>query len=300
MSDAFSKIESFLFDILGLVLPGVIFFALLIFPISLIDISKIPPKIIDSSFILSELSTISKIIKSYWMLNSSLVITVIIILSYLIGHFIKVFAIIKYEFLTAIFDKSINKWVIWVFDKLKLKINNVVTRIFHVPMYDTKLYKWLKYLYLPFKTTLIKIFVFRPPDYFSDNNALRTTCVSIINTRIGSSYPDKWYSVYKFSSIINSQENIKSLASSFLAKYNLYRSLAFIFIFSTIYYYFFFKASANYILPELKKIVSLILLLSISLWFTFHYKYKRYWTLCGNETLVSLYYFLNKKKINET
>lgn len=60
MSDAFSKIENFLFDILGLVLPGVIFLIILILPISLVDISKIPLPIIDGSVILSELSTLSK------------------------------------------------------------------------------------------------------------------------------------------------------------------------------------------------------------------------------------------------
>ena len=300
MTDAFSRIENFLFDLLGLVLPGIIFLTILILPISLVDISKIPLPIIDSSFILSELSTISKIFKTYWTANSSLVITFTIIVSYLIGHFIKVFAIIKYEIFTAIFDKSFNKWTYWLFEKLKFLLNEGYLKLFNSPIYTTKGYKWIKEIFYPFKNLLIKIFVFKPLDYFNDNDSLRTNCVNIINTRIGTTFPDKWYSVYKFSSVITNQENIKSLAGNFLAKYNLYRSLAFIFIFSTIYYSLFFSASANYIPQDLKKIGSLILLTSIFLWFTFHYKYKRYWTLCGNETLVSLFYFLNKKKVNET
>src|SRR5688500_13494374 len=144
MSEAFSKIENFLFDILGLVLPGVIFLTILILPISLVDITKIPAQVIDSSFILSELSTVSKIIKTYWTANSSLVIIFIVIISYLIGHFIKVFAIIKYEILTAIFDKSINKWINWLFEKLKFQLNRGYYKFFGANIYTTKVYKWLK------------------------------------------------------------------------------------------------------------------------------------------------------------
>jgi len=300
MTDALSKIESFLFDILGLVLPGIIFLAIFILPISLVDISKIPPNVIDNSFILSELSTISKILNSYWNANSSILTMSLIIISYLIGHFIKVFAIIKYEILTAIFDKSLNKLASWLFEKLKSLCDKGNKKLFRTTIYSTKFYKWLKEMFYPIKNILSKVFVFKPSDYFSDNDALRTNCVSVINTKIGSSYPDKWYSVYKFSTVITNQEGIKSLAGNFLAKYNLYRSLAFIFIFATIYYSLFFSASADYIQQDLKKIGSIILLTTTLLWFTFHYKYKRYWTLCGNETLVSLFYFLNKKKINES
>ena len=300
MNDALSKIENFLFDILGLVLPGVIFLTILILPISLVDISKIPQKEIDASFILAELSILSKLITKYWNSNFNLTISLILIISYLIGHTIKVFSIIKYEILTAVFDKSINKLAFWLFEKIKYVINYPYNLIFGSDIYSTEFYKWIKQLFSPIKNLLIKIFVFKSPDYFSDNNALRTKCVDIINHRIGTTYPDKWYSVYKFSTVITNQENIKSLASNFLAKYNLYRSLSFIFIFATIYYYLFLEVSDNYVSQDLKKISSLIFLASILLWFTFHYKYKRYWTLCGNETLVSLFYFLNKKKINES
>lgn len=300
MNDSFSKIENFLFDILGLVLPGIIFLAILILPILLIDISKIPLLIIDGSFILSELSTISKTFKLYCTANLSLVITFLIITSYLIGHFIKVFAIIKYEIFTAVFDKSLNKLTKWLFEKLKLSLYIFYLKYFQTNIYTTSGYKWTKDMFYPFKNIIIKIFVFKPADYFKENDSLRTNCVNIINIRVGTTFPDKWYSVYKLSNVIINQENIKSLAGSFLAKYNLYRSLAFIFIFATIYYFLFFTVSANYIAQDLKKIGSLILLTSIFLWFTFHYKYKRYWTLCGNETLVSLFYFLNKNKVNES
>lgn len=300
MADTFSKIESFLFDILGLVLPGIIFLAIFILPVSLVDLTKIPPNKIDMSFILSELSSISKILDSFWNAKSSVLIISLIILAYLIGHFIKVFAIIKYEILTAIFDKTLNKCISWLFEKTKSLLNVGYTKLFKTTIYSNMIYKWLKELFYPIKNILSKIFVFKPSDYFSDNHTLRTNCVNVINERINANYPDSWYSVYKFSTIITNQEGIKSLAGNFLAKYNLYRSLAFIFIFATIYYSVFLSAAADYIEQDLKKIGSLILLTTTLLWFTFHYKYKRYWKLCGNETLVSLFYFLNKKKINET
>lgn len=300
MGDALSKIENFLFDIIGLALPGLIFLSIIFLPLSIIDISKIPIAAVDSSFILSELSTFSKILTTYWTTNSTIVLVFWFILSYLIGHLVKVFAIIKYEFFTAIFDKSLNKWIITLFNWTKFIVDKGYRKISNGnSIYNTVFYKWAKDIFYPFKNLLFKIFIFKPSDYFSDNDTLKTNCVSLINSRLNTTYPNKWYSVYKFSTVISNQESIKSLSSNFLAKYNLYRSLAFIFIVAAIYYYLFFKVANNYISSDIKKIGSLISIISALLWFTFHYKYKRYWTLCGNETLVSLFYFLNKKKINE-
>jgi len=95
------------------------------------------------------------------------------------------------------------------------------------------------------------------------------------------------------------QENIKSLATTFLAKYNLYRSLSFIFIFSFFYYLFFFTTYHDSIIQEAKALGKYVPICLVLLWFVFHVAFKRYWTLCGNESLMSLYYFLNKKKISD-
>lgn len=300
MDEFLSKIENFIFDILGLVLPGFVFLGILIIPITLVDITKIPSKNLDNSFILSELSTINNLFKNYWDEKSNLIIALIIILAYLFGHFIKVFSIIKYEILVAFFDKSINKVVNYFFEKIKKLLDWIFKLFSNQSLFTTKLYLWVKDILKPFKNTLSKVFTFKSEDYFKDNTILRTECINIINTRLNTNYPDKWYSLYKFSTVITNQENIKSMSAFFLAKYNLYRSLAFIFMFATFYFHFFFHASIKYISPEINKVTSLISLTAFLLWFTFHYKYKRYWTLCGNETLVSLYYFLNKKKVNET
>src|SRR5258708_24556414 len=44
-------------------------------------------------------------------------------------------------------------------------------------------------------------------------------------------------------------------SDNFLAKYNLYRSLSFIFLFSIIYYGYFFTLSSQFLPPEIHKIV---------------------------------------------
>jgi hypothetical protein len=299
MDEFLSKTENFIFDILGLILPGFIFLSVLVIPLSLVDISQIHPKDLDNSYILSELSTISKLFKNYWNEKSNILIISIIILAYLLGHFVKVFSIIKYEILVAVFDKSINKLVAYLYSLLKKIFVYIYQKMFSASFSSTKVYSWLKDIFKPIKNTLSKIFTFKSEDYFTDNTSLRTECIKLINTRLNTNYPDKWYSIYKFSTVITNQESIKSMATFFLAKYNLYRSLAFIFLFAAFYYNIFFNASAKYTSSETHKLSSLILTTTGLLWFTFHYKYKRYWTLCGNETLVSLYYFLNKKKINE-
>lgn len=299
MNEFLSKIENFIFDILGLILPGFIFLGILVIPLALVDITQIPSKDVDNSYILSELSTISDLFKNYWNEKSNLIIISIITLAYLFGHFVKVFSIVKYEILVAVFDKSINKLVAYVYSKIKSFFSWIYERLSGNNLFSTAGYKRAKELFKPIKNTLTKIFTFKSEDYFTDNTSLRTECVSIINNRLNTNYPDNWYSLYKFSTVITNQESIKSLAAFFLAKYNLYRSLAFIFLFAAFYFNFFFSASVKYTSPETHKLSSFILITTGLLWFTFHYKYKRYWTLCGNETLVSLYYFLNKKKVNE-
>ncbi len=299
MSEFFSKIENFLFDLLGLILPGFIFLGVLITPLALVDISKIAPPDLEKSFILSELSTISNLFKNYWNEKSLLITSIIIVLAYLFGHFAKVFSIIKYEILVALFDKTFNKVMNYSYKKTKTGIEFLYKKISQQDFNNTKFYSWLKDIIKPIKNTLLKVFTFKSEDYINDNKDLKTECIKIINDRLNTNYPDKWYSIYKFSTIINNQENIRSLAAFFLAKYNLYRSLSFIFLFATIYFYFFFITTINYFQDGTQKSSSLILITTSLLWFTFHYKYKRYWTLCGNETLVSLYFYLNKKKINE-
>lgn len=299
MSDLFNKIESFLFDILGLVLPGLIFLVLLLFPLICLDISTIDNKLVNGSYLLSSFLAVD----NFYILKkdiSNIQLAILVgIVSYLLGHVVKVFSIIMYDFFVVIFDKSLNKFVIWILCGLYYPIDRIMKKIFSNDFPNNNVGMYFATLLSPVKNTLRKIFEFKSENYFKDNDSIRTSCITTINQKLNTNYPDKWYSLYKLSSIINSQENIKSLASNFLAKYNLYRSLSFIFLFGAIYFYIFFIQASNVVSAEYIKISFEITIACLILWFTFHYKYKRYWTLCGNETLISLYCYLNKKKLNE-
>ncbi|HEY6899766.1 MAG TPA: hypothetical protein VI233_03950, partial [Puia sp.] len=110
-------------------------------------------------------------------------------------------------------------------------------------------------------------------------------------------FPGDDRSLSKISGVITNQENTKTLGPFFLAKYNLYRSLSLIFLFTIVYYIYFFKVAGAYITPTSHEISGLILASPVILWFTFHVKYKRYWTLYGDERIMSLFYFLNRKTL---
>ena len=178
MNELFSKIEDFLFDILGLVLPGMVFVIILMVP--LLFLNDHSSTLIQPTPIIAIYNFIF-VMKEKIKIQSGLSLIVFFITCYLVGHFVKVFAIIMYDFLSVIFDKILNPI-----------LNSIVT----IP---GKLFKWIyqkryktdiklskKYNYLlqiisPFRNTALKIFIFRPPDYFSDNSGLVTECVRIVN-----------------------------------------------------------------------------------------------------------------------
>ena len=151
-------------------------------------------------------------------------------------------------------------------------------------------------IYKPFHGLYKKIFEFNAPKYYPNNERLKDECIAIINKKFNTEFPSEWYSLYKFSRVMQDQEKIKSLSSLFLDKYNFYRSLAFIFSLIFFYYWIFFETTHLYLSESILSLEALIMITITLLWLTFHYKYKRYWTLCGDETLVSLYYFLKKGK----
>ncbi len=157
MNDFFSKLENFLFDILGLILPGAIFLLILLSPCLFVDMANVPPGSVDKSVMLSALKTISNILKLYWTSYPKSALTIVTILAYLMGHTVKVFSRLKYEFLAAIFDEGINKPVISVYTGLR-------NRIFRQP--SSKAYLQLKELFKPLKTLIEYIFTFSPPHHF--------------------------------------------------------------------------------------------------------------------------------------
>jgi ABC-type multidrug transport system fused ATPase/permease subunit len=330
MNDFFSKLENFFFDILGLILPGAIFLLILLSPVLLVDMAKME-KAADTSVILSALVTIWNILKAYWASNPKSALTIVTILAYLIGHMVKVFSIIKYEFLTAFFDKCVNKIAVKLYNKvikMAIEIYNKVRKWVSPPKpapIETILsargelssvegpsspvappaedpYRVsCKDLFKPFKALIEHIFIFKPAFYHNSDEPLRQNCLDNLNASLDIRFPDDDHSIVKMSSVITNQEGLRSLGTFFLAKYNLYRSLALIFLFTTFYYFWFFKiADKDDLLSKISQEVSGFMLVApIILWFTFHVKYKRYWTLYGGERILTLFYFLNKKKINE-
>jgi len=302
MKEFFDKVESYLFDFLGLFIPGLLSVILLLIPISFLNIDRL----LDDNYFQAKLLTLIVIIKQSFqhinILNDTYIIIIIILILYVLGHLIKVFSIIFYEIGTVIFDNTL----IRAYKNIFYRILNPLKRYYvnrhgeneRVMRISRTIYNYLKMIYQQFKKNLFKVLVFKPEDYMLENEELKNNCLNIINEKLKVNFPNVSYSIYKISMIINTQENIKSLSYTFLSKYNLYRSLSFLFFVSLIYFYYFFNVAQKYIYPEVLALEVVVLILIGLLWFTFHHKYKRYWTLCGNETLMSLFYFLNKNKLN--
>ena len=94
-----NKIEQFLFDIIGLLIPG--FVAMVLPMLILFFVCKLNSFILFNNFF-NEFSQSS--IKEYtW-----LILIAIFTIWYLLGHVIKVFSIRYYNFMRIIFDKNIN------------------------------------------------------------------------------------------------------------------------------------------------------------------------------------------------
>ena len=96
MKDLFMRVEDFLFDIIGLVLPGMVFFIVIVGSVGFfIDLKSVM-----ESFKITVL-----------LFNKYVVFLFFVVFFYLIGHVAKVFAIIEYEFLSFVFDDFVNIYV---------------------------------------------------------------------------------------------------------------------------------------------------------------------------------------------
>ena len=298
MSDFFSKIENFLFDILGLILPGAIILLMFISPLLFIDFSKIPTESINSSVILSSLMMISKQLRLNWTAHSNTLLFIGLVSAYIIGHTVKVLSIILYNFLSAIFDKSLNKLFIGLISISKMLLGKLIPGLFRKSASISKARKYIKDFFKPLSDVINYVFSFEAPSYYPTYEGIKRNCQGIVQSKYSPNYPDNFHALYKLSGTIDNQEGMKSLSNFYLAKYNLYRSLSFIFLLTIFYYNCFFSATNKYLLPEGEKLKTSIIIILGFLWFTFHYKFKRYWTLSGDERLISLFYFLNKNKSN--
>jgi hypothetical protein len=308
------KIETFLFDIIGLLIPGLVFLMSTIFTFLFLvsdniylDVQENLNKIVLFDFIMK---TTKELNKHFW-----LIVVIFILISYLTGHVIKVFSKIYYKFFELIFDKFLNK--IFAFLKSQLlsllffllkKLVSYVRRLPILNNMNPALKSYIKKFFIEVKNYLksvirfidnflIEIFVYGTEDYEKANKDLLDECMDIINRRFNTNFPKKWYSIYKLSKIVIYHENLKNMNDTFLAKYNFYRSLSFI-SFLQMVLLTILSFNKDILNDYFNVLIPILLIINFIFWYTFHEKYKRYYRLCGNEILVAMYYYLKKTEQN--
>lgn len=316
------KIENFLFDILGLFVPGIVFLITLVITFFSLVSNNIWQqfllKINKDSIVI--IKFVTPIIKNTDGKNFVYIILFVILLSYLLGHIIKVFSKIFYDACIVLFDlflircmkylsNKISQFAKKTYRKYKQLIvskdffleKNLLKKILIMETFPfVQILEFIRNL-IKFTTNLtVEIFTFKAKKYEEANESLVNETVKMINKKYNVEYPETWYSIYKLSKTIMSHENLKNLGDTFLAKYNLYRSLSFISFINlllTVFLYFFMS---QYLNPFFKVICPILGVLHFLFWYTFHEKYKRYFRLCGNETLIALFYFFKKTQANDT
>lgn len=274
------KIEEFLFDILGLTLPGMIFcFSLCSLIFLNIPIGEYKVVLIKLLEFVSEYSLLE--------IPSAVLYSLIILFCYIIGHFIKVVGKYFYVFGPFVFDKVLLKPIVWSKNKMNIlleKINKMKGIIYKLIGFNIE-------ILVKILTITEELFSFSTVSYNSEFNEMREESIRLLNEKHSISIHNdysKWYPYYKSALTIAEQNKVKTHARIFLAKYNFYRSLAFVFLIHSIFIIllkFYFDICINLIWKVL-------FVVDILFWITFHTKYKRYWMACGNEAIVGLYHSL--------
>lgn len=279
------KIEQFLFDIMGLLVPGFLF---LFVPLIVLVIGY------DYS-LLSKIASIGNVKQLLYHTspknNYAYIFLIITTLSYLFGHIVKVLSIRYYDFLKKIFDDNINIGLKNSFTKKKDKTDNS----YNINFFSSIITGLKKGVCNLFDNFIIKLFKFKTKDYDDSSKEYRDKLIEYLKEKevIPDKDLDKYnYPIYKLSCIIQDNNGIKTLVHVFLAKYNLYRSLSFIAIINVFFilYLLLFKHVTH------KTAILYMLCLVLLFYYTFHYKYKRYWMLSGNEAIMGLYYYYFLRK----
>lgn len=272
------KLSEFIFDIMGLLLPGLLLcIYLMTLPLCMIKYSEAEqdlPKVYNLLLQINELD-----IPPY------VIIFVSIFIFYLVGHAVKVFSKYFYDICPFILDhfllipiiklksylnnKEINKECINYLRKLACKILGIVLDLvtFNVESYAGS-FEQMKELS---RTKLHKEYNM---SFFKENNL--------------------WYPFYKSALKIASDKRVKTHANYFLAKYNFYRSVAFVFLIHILIVILLTNnANEGTIIANYSYY---IILFDLLFWATFHTKYKRYWCACGTEAIIGLYHSLHSFK----
>lgn len=300
MEKFWEKLDQYLFDVVGIFLPG--FLALLLLSlltgINLCDQGS-------SNHIVFE--------------NSQVVI--LLLLGFLLGHAVKYFSVFFYKCFVNWLDKGIYRGLAHFSSLLneyyKRCCNFLLNRlpVGQLPVgigmlvallkaIIKKTFQFFARMLLPLKEFLwddLMRFKTKPYDPETYKNMERYVLEKLREDRefenMGSLTDDSMLKneIYKISDIISRNKGIKSIWQLHHAKYNCYRSLAFIFFVSTV--------SCTCILVYRNKIDLIkqlhpsfekylyIGIISFVLFLTFHHKFKRYFTLCSAEALSALFYF---------
>ena len=287
MKNFITLLERYLFDIIGVIVPGLTSAILYLLLVK----DNTPTELIEQ-FQEMEYNTIT------W--------GVIIIFFYILGMFIKVIAIKTYKMLGDAIGKAEGYTLPRIFMVLSNFFNDITKKIFNITLKgkDT----WWKslvntFILYPLKM-IVKLFtgvlyrMFRILEYattFKINKCPSTYKELYIEFRkevnnqgVGhfdesKDIEEDAHLLYKLSSVIIRQNELKALCDNFLAKYNLFRSLALVFGIAGFYSIF---GQGDY------KITICLL----TTWFVFHYKYIRYWGLCGGDAISTALIYLKAHK----
>ena len=109
MKELIDKIDDFLFDFLGLIVPGFMIIVLIVTPLMILDIKSSEISNIDKSSVMAVLHHAAKFVDYFFAKPTSIIFIIVAMSSYILGHLIKVLSIVKYEFLSAFIDKFLIK-----------------------------------------------------------------------------------------------------------------------------------------------------------------------------------------------
>jgi hypothetical protein len=276
MKDIIARINDFLFDFLGLIVPGIVVVLVVLVPLAWLNFGQLPPERPGSFPVF--LKNAAESVPAFLEKNQTLGYILFFIATYIAGHAIKVFAKLQYRILESLFDGvlwQMGSWFIHLHPKLTASARALTEMRFVGAVI----------------TFLREVFSFALDNYYPVLEHVRQATVAKIREKLDPGFTDDWDALYKLADAVISQENIKSKSYTFLAKYNFYRSLAFLFLANFLYLWWLAGAFANFLPPAF---LPTALICNFVLWFTFHEKFKRYWLLCGNEALLAIYYFLFK------
>lgn len=248
------KVEYFLYDILGLCIPGFVVILTLDFRIN---------------FIGAIIELLTDIPKSCF---AFLFGAILLITCYIVGSLLKIISKYFYKIIQRIFDECINKFI----NSLKsfTCIKNKLKLLLGDDLYGL----------------VAEIFVFKAQKFGAEfteyyNKIKEKIDIKTGPKRIDDNQNNFDYGIYKLGQIVAMNNSIKTHSNLFLAKYYLYKLLAcwsFLYIFVVIIYYYNFS---HPILLILGLIIAFIV---------FNQKYKLYKKLNGNELIMALYFFLYK------